>query len=996
MIRRYPTLILTLLLCLAPAPAIGLEEPGVTNPALETTITEYRSQGAESTLPKFESLYENFVAEGDWKHAALALRYIGECHWRLGNFEPARTHLEQALVLSRDLDLRLAEGKTLNVLGLLEWDLGNYDAAISLFTAASEIGKEIGDRRLAGSTLNNLSLVYDELGDYSTSLAQYHQALELYEGANFPRGESDTLGNIGGVYLLLGRYQEALGYYRRALLISEKLESKTSMSLDHGNLALCYLGLGQLDNATQHVQTALGLAVSAGMRKEQALWLRSQGNIFIRSGKYDLGLASHRQALAIYEEIGARGSILDSLIDMGRIHFMLGDSYTAERYFERGTELAVELGAAQAVTANLLTLGDLQFSRDHYPEAESLFQQALKRATDAGELNLQAESLLRLSLVHRESGHSGVAANEARKALSIADTTGAAAIGAHAWYALGETARLEGKVASALEAYSRSLASAAGDNDPELLWQVHYGSARSHLLADRKQAAVDELKSAIQVIESVRARLREKRFKAGYVQDKYQVYIDLVRLQLELGQTHQALSSAERLRARSFLNQLETGNQAIGNQPSGQAVFALRERIRQLQSVLEKENELPVPERRQRAMDSFSRELIEAEREYQALLDDIGRPGPIGTLISLPSMTEVQASLRPGEALLEYVVDRGQVMVFVMRPGELRAVSSELDKASLVAKVNLVRDLIQDPSNNSWRRPAASLAESLFNPLLQEQLLTGVRHLYLVPHEILNYLPFALLPLQTGEGIEQAVVDQYTLTYLPAAATLASTGSNKRAREQLLAVAPEKSGLRFSREEARSISDMYWPHSRLLAGAFATESAFKQAAGHYGILHLSTHGYFNSRNPLLSGLELEADESNDGLLEVHEILGLSLGADLVTLSACETGLGSGYFNRIPAGDDFVSLTRAFLFAGSRSVLATLWQVDDRSTVEFMEEFYNRLGPHAGIGGSAAALAQVQRKLKSSKTYYHPFYWAPFILVGQHSPAEGAGLLARRG
>ena len=174
-----------------------------------------------------------------------------------------------------------------------------------------------------------------------------------------------------------------------------------------------------------------------------------------------------------------------------------------------------------------------------------------------------------------------------------------------------------------------------------------------------------------------------------------------------------------------------------------------------------------------------------------------------------------------------------------------------------------------------------------------------------------------------------------------------------------------------------------------MSGTDATESAFKEQAIDYGVLHFSTHGYFNLKNPLLSGLELEADNNNDGLLEVHEILGLSLNAELVTLSACETGMGSGYFNEIPAGDEFVSLTRAFLLAGSRSVLATLWEVDDRSTVDLMEGFYQRLHRSGSANDQALALAQVQRKLRSSTSYKHPFYWAPFVLVGHQNQGVGA-------
>ena len=973
--------------------AIGLtqaEYGAATEAELDAVIALYRAEGAEKALPEFERLHALFKERGNRVNESRAERYIGESHWRLGNYEQSRGYLDHALGLMRKQGQRLDEGKTLNVLGLLEWDLGNYDQAIDNFEQASRIGSELGDKRLAGSTMNNLSLVYDELGDYQTSLKQYQQALDLYNGADFPRGESDTLGNIGGVNLLLGRYREAMAYYQRALTISEALESKPSMGLHHGNLALCYLGLGQVDNALEHFELALELAEETGMRKEEALWLRSKGNALLRKGQYDLGLENHRAALTTYEEINARGLLLDALHDMGRLHLTLGDPVSAERYFQRGMQMAREIGLAQAITVNLLALGDLQFTREHFEEAGALYQQALQRASDAGELNYQAESLLRLSLVHREQQRFDAADTKARQALAIAEKTGASFARAEAWYAIGESARHQGKLSAALESYASAQAVAGETADPDLLWQIHYGRARAQIEAGERQKAVAELQAAARIIESVRDRLREERFKAGYVQDKYKVYIDLVRLQLELGLTQEAFSTAERLRARSFLDQLENGGPVSRNEQERRDEFALRERVRQLQKALNEEQGMAPPDRRQMAVDIFSSELLAAEREYQAFLDDIKGRSAIGQAARIPALAEVQARLKPGEALVEYVVGNERLVIFVLQPGKLTAVIRKLRQSDLFAKVNLVRELIQDPSNNSWWTPAASLSDSLIRPLQQKDLLAGVNHLYLVPDGILNYLPFALLPVSPAVD-KRVVMDQYTLSYLPAAVTLVRALQNTETPQSLFALAPTKARLRYALEEARSIAKLYGPESQLLSGKDATESAFKEQAGGYGVLHLSTHGYFNANNPLLSGLELEADDNNDGFLEVHEILGLSLDAWLVTLSACETGLGSGYFNELPAGDAFVGLTRAFLLAGSRSVLATLWAVDDRSTVELMEGFYRRLYQAGSANGQALALAQVQRKLRSSTSYEHPFYWAPFVLVGQQVRAPGGSI-----
>jgi CHAT domain-containing protein len=250
-----------------------------------------------------------------------------------------------------------------------------------------------------------------------------------------------------------------------------------------------------------------------------------------------------------------------------------------------------------------------------------------------------------------------------------------------------------------------------------------------------------------------------------------------------------------------------------------------------------------------------------------------------------------------------------------------------------------------------------------------------VRQLYVVAHGVLNYLPFAVL----SDG-SHLLVERVAVAYLPSAAMIAEAKRRYSGTDSMLVVAPSRSRLQHAPEEASAIDALFRPNSRLLAGDEATETRFRAMAGHYRNLHLATHGYFNKQNPLLSGIELEPDAEQDGLLEVHEIMGLKLNADLVTLSACQTGLGAGFFSDVPAGDDFVGLTRAFLYAGSESVLATLWEVDDRSTGLLMEAFYKRLG-HGSDETKSAALAYAQQQIRSNPKYRHPYYWAAFVLVG---------------
>jgi CHAT domain-containing protein len=190
-------------------------------------------------------------------------------------------------------------------------------------------------------------------------------------------------------------------------------------------------------------------------------------------------------------------------------------------------------------------------------------------------------------------------------------------------------------------------------------------------------------------------------------------------------------------------------------------------------------------------------------------------------------------------------------------------------------------------------------------------------------------------------------------------------------------MAPSRTHLPNTAAEARSIGGLFAGTSRVVSGNGATETLFKQAAASYDYLHLATHASLNRNAPSLSALDLQPDSQNDGRLELHEIAGMKLHAQLVTLSACETALGKGYFSETPAGNEFVGMTRAFLGAGSRRVLASLWAVNDESTRLLMVSFYRNLLRN----GAADALSDAQRELRRNPKYRHPYYWAPFVMVG---------------
>ena len=997
----------------AAAPSTPQEKP---DDVLVRAKQLYTEEGAKTALPVYERALALYQAAGDARGEAITLGLIGNCYKRFGELPKALDFLNRALAIKRGIGDRLEEGKTLSNIGLVYWEMGDYPTAIDHLTRSIAIGREVGDRQLEGAALNNLSLVYDELGDYKRSLEQYQRVLEIYRGTSFERGESDTLGNIGGVYLMLGQYREALRYYQQSLAISQRLKLKASESQDLGNLAHCYLGLGQVQQAIDHFDRALQLAREAGLQKEAADWLRGKASTLLRQGRYAAAIDAYDQALKVYEQAKLQRELIEALNDTGAVYERLGDAASAERNYRRAIELSRSIDHARGVTANLMALGGLEWRRKRLDEAGALYREALARAAASDDRASVAEARVALAFIGRNQGRLDDAASEAAEAVKISQAIGARPLEAEALTARASVARARTSFEESLGDDGAAAAIAKELGDPELSWRIAYGRAQTLEALGRNEEAVASYRQAVALIEDVRSQLREERFRASYLEDKYQVYVALVQLLLKLGRTQEAFMYAEKLRARSYLDLINRGQPPIRDEAQRQTELTLRERVRQLQHDIEEEHARPAKDQRRQALELFSAELIDAERAYQNFLSALTTSDPAYAVVralSAPSSGDVERVLPADAALVEYVVAEDGVSIFVIRSTGIQAKTVAIRSIDLSARVELLRDLIVRGSGSDWQAPAASLRQSLVAPIENEGWLAGIQHLYIVPHAVLHYVPFAVLPRGKENGARLMVSD-YVIAYLPAAAALVYANGDGERAASVLAMAPTQPGLQFTRQEATAVAGLFPKDRLLLVGNRATETVFKSSAGRYEVLHLATHGYFNKFNPLLSGLELEPDAREDGRLEVHEILGLKLSARLVVLSACDTALGGGYFAEVPAGDDIVGLTRAFLFAGSPSVVASLWAVNDQSTMQLMGAFYGQLlgtngvkadaarslpglpalsgGTGSRVEGSAVegspadratALADAQRALLTrGGRYAHPYFWGAFVLVGQ--------------
>jgi CHAT domain-containing protein len=398
-----------------------------------------------------------------------------------------------------------------------------------------------------------------------------------------------------------------------------------------------------------------------------------------------------------------------------------------------------------------------------------------------------------------------------------------------------------------------------------------------------------------------------------------------------------------------------------------------------------------------RQVQAMTTELSLIRGAYETLLAQAADRDSVGArLLGGRSITasEVQRALGPDEAMLEYLVTPSRVVVFVVTRLSVKSLVSDVPREDLTRRVRLARDLLGARSVSAGAREVLTgLHEILVAPVERAGLLRSVRRLVVVPHSVLAYLPYsALVQASTGRH----VMEDYTLLFLPSAAALGSLralppaprSEDAQSSPPGAALAPFTVTLPGSLREVRTFRRFYG-RAQVTEGERATEQALRRALAAGGVVHVATHGVMNPRNPMFSRIELAMGEGgapdNDGRLEVHELLSLRLDAKLVFLSGCDTGVGSSWSTQFARGEDYATLSLAFLYAGARTVVATLWRIGDEGAAVLAQRFYENLRSLP----PAEALAAAQRALLGDPRFSSPYYWAAYQVIGSNALVGGA-------
>jgi CHAT domain-containing protein len=481
--------------------------------------------------------------------------------------------------------------------------------------------------------------------------------------------------------------------------------------------------------------------------------------------------------------------------------------------------------------------------------------------------------------------------------------------------------------------------------------------------------AIPHYQRAIQQVESTRTLLQLEEHRQSYFEGELDAYVKMMNALLLAGKGEDAFNYAERARSRTFLDilgskvQLSRGRGGLLEEET-----ALQERIAALKAKSAGEEEGAGTER-----ESSRRELAEAEKAYEAFLSKVRKQDKEqASLMSVEPLTlkAGQELLAPGVSMLEYFVTEREVLLWIVEKDKAQFVRLPTERRALVAKVTSLRESIYQVGE---KQKFKTFSQELYG-LLIESALSHVRgkELLIIPHDVLHYVPFQALLSPQGKYL----IQDHPIYYLSSASLMQFTRAKRRAgRESALAMGNPSLGdeaynLRFAEREAKEVASLY-PQSAVYLRAEASKHRAVSLSPKYDVLHFAVHAELSDESPLKSALLFTREEQDDGRLSVGEIFSLGLKADMVVLSACETGLG-----KLSNGDEMIGLTRASIYAGTPSVVTTLWKVNDRASYELMGEFYRQLR----TAKKSEALRQAQ--LKTMKQLPEPFYWAAYGLTGE--------------
>jgi CHAT domain-containing protein/lipopolysaccharide biosynthesis regulator YciM len=849
-----------------------------------------------------------------------------------GQFRTALQSFEQALVLYHKFGDRQREANTLNNLGEIHRNLGQYQQATEFYQQSLEIKRELGDQEGEALSLVNLGNVHHHLGEHERALRLYEQSLDIAQEIEDRQGEANALGNLGIIYFSLGEYERAIAFHQQSLDIAQEIEDREGEAKTLGNLGVVYQLLSEYERTIILHEQSLKIERELGNRQGEASSLANLGNAYFSLGQYQQAIALYQQSFEIQREIGDRLGEATNLGNLGIAHHFLGQYERAIPFLQQYRDLAQELGDRNGEGNALGNLGIVYWSLGEYERAIEFFQQTLEIDREIGDQQGEVASLSNLGLTHNS---------------------------------LGQYER-----AIAFHEQSRDIAREIGARQGEASSLNNWGLTLINL--DRAPEAEQQLLAAAELKEVIRADVgNDDTNQVSLFDQQISTYALLQRTQIAQNKTIAALETAERGRARAFVELLHRRLN-----PDDPNATIQPPNLAQIQQIAQEQNATLV--------------------EYSIIYDRFDLDDNPGTESSRESALYIWVIAPSGEVTFRQVD-----LTPLWRDEDLR----------LNDLVQFTRDSlgVRGLELRTLNRLVAAVDREQFqrNLYSEEQLLTKLHEILIAPiadllptnpEERVVFLPQSSLFLVPFPALIDAngdyLIEKHTILTAPSIQTLQLTRSQKETQgggqgalivgnPTMPSIAPEFGAepqpltpLPGAEREAIEIADLL--NTDAITGDAASKTKMVAQMQNAEIIHLATHGLLDDIRGIGSAIAFAPDANfqpqpgeTNGLLTAEEIFDMDLKADLVVLSACDTGRG-----RITR-DGVVGLSRSFVSAGVPSVMVSLWAVPDAPTAELMTEFYRQ---RAAKGDNAQALRQAM--LQTMRTHPDPRNWAAFTLIGE--------------
>ncbi len=958
---------------------------------------------AESIL---NPLIAELEAQHDDAHKASANFLLSRSEALRGNYAAAIQLDESLLNYYRQKNDSHALIEVNNHLGAILSNLGKSEEAEKHFSSALELSESAQDSNGTLVAVNGLAGVYADQGEFDKSLSFYDRALKLAESSGNKRRIAAILQNTGLLYVSSGDYTKAFDYFDRALTVYRQLDNPYLLARPLVNLAKTYLDVGEYAKAQQAATEAYHLSQENKLAPSEMLALYNLGWSMHYRGEYKAAIDDQLAALAIAQTIKDsinEGEILNSL---GETYFRLGDYKTAASYHQRALEKAREFNRPSTVGLYLRNVaGDSVFAHQTDQAIQSL-QEALTLAEKGKDRALKGFVANDLGAIYFEQGALDKARQSLTDALAVRRELGDKRGIAETLMHLGIVEFHAKNYPASLKDFDESISIAQSIGHLETLWRAEFGKARVLQVQSKKTEAISLLETAVDEIEQIRHSIPSgATADALFFANKQAVYETLIDLLIETGNIEKAYEYLERSKSKQLQDKIKLTSipfknpQVRGLMSEAEDLLDAESKLRE-QLVAEKSKSDKL--RSSKRVDNLSALLAENKSQFFRVVNELRQIHPDYerfVTVKPPVLSKVQRLIPQDTLLLEYFPSETELYIFEITTdsfklrsvavsrdalddlvktyrGEMRSTVDRL-RARLLTRMRRIRGPlaadVSEPSMPTVRTAVTELYRDLITPV--ESDMTNKKVLTIIPSGLLYYLPFPALA-KDENGQLKYLVESKAVSYLSSSDLFDLVFDKTRTdeRDHLVAFGNPDGTLPSALDEVERLKQIY-PNSQVYMLWEAKKERLYDLPKGTDLLHLATHGRLNSGDVNDSYIKLANEGAKgSGRLSLSEIYDLPLDkVSMVTLSACETALGEK-----DPGTEIASLAQAFSIAGAPTVVASLWAVYDTSTADIMDDFYREL--KTGIP-KVEALQRAQIAVLHNPKYSSPYFWAPFIMLG---------------